>query len=230
MGDFIPYAIMFVFLIVLVVGGIGAFVTGQLPSRVYDALIIGLILAFIFFNFVLPILALPPWVRPWVLAVVCIFCGALYISRTYTRALEIGGFAVMRPWVRKLQRRAADLASPLSGAFIPRTLAFQISYFFEQRWRHYTPDERKQKKLEFNNDVTILFLLLHISYEQLLFCGFKGTGVVCVEPGDYRAVFDGVSAELARRGRVTSEEIASANKKIQVLHDYCYENSFALFE
>lgn len=132
------------------------------------------------------------------------------VSHFCTYANEKGWFTAFHPWARKVSSKAYSFVSCCDGS--PDIIYKDISQYLEARWYGDSSQRRETKHFYFD-EVKILFMLLYISYDALLFSSFEGTGKE-ISPKTYRtyaSIFKTAASELSDRGYKLDIDAAFSN-------------------
>lgn len=149
------------------------------------------------------------------------------LSKTY--AHEHGYFIARHRWAQKIVRRASELLDH-NVIFCDNEMELRISQYLENRAHgRYRTCEADLKEF-YMDDSKILWMLLTVSYEAMLFASFAGTelAVECAHP--YQEVFDAAAKKLEQMGFDCTKEIEKCKAMTAETHEFCRWRNFSLYK
>lgn len=136
-----------------------------------------------------------------------------------------------RAKAKRLSRKAEDLIGP--AAFSDTSMQVDLTRYFEDRL---TGDHAQRAQIIsfYKDESRLLYAVMIVAYESLLFSDFTGTERHC----SYRAkeqlkqVFTSAANSLAERGYNPAEYTNKAEANIQAVEQFCADHSmsFRLFD
>lgn len=153
-------------------------------------------------------------------------------SRSMHYAAEHGYFLAKHRWAQKIVSRADTLLG-LGVDFCDNEMEFRISQYLENRVcaRHGDYAKRANNlKRFYADDAKILWMLLSVSYEAMLFSNFRGTELSIDRTHPYQEVFDAAASALNQMGYDCTQEIEKCKIMIAETHEFCDIRNFNLYK
>ena len=151
-------------------------------------------------------------------------------SRNY--AATHGYFLAKHKWARKIVRLAESLIRP-EASFCDNKMEFRISQYLENRVCGYRSGYSKRAEVlkEFYMDESkILWMLLTVSYETMLFASFEGTELAIESTRPYQEVFDAAAKKLTEMGFDCTRETEKCKAMTAETHEFCCVRDFSLYK
>lgn len=151
------------------------------------------------------------------------------LSKTY--AHEHGYLLARHRWAQKIVDRAEALIAP-AATFYGNKMELRISQHLENRLHGRCGDRWSEAELKefYRDDAKILWMLLTVSYEAMLFSRFAGTELALDVTHPYQDVFDATVKALTQRGYDCTKEIEKCKTMTAETHEFCCMRNFNLFK